>query len=132
MRWIQALQDTVQSPGFWRRAALWALLLCLAPFAIEIIIMADLIGIELAMAFVAYWGRDLWAQWLARWDRWVAFCNESCLILASHCQFERRNFLVLCGFSVALVVLGSPLLASAGWLPLMVLAPDLSPFTGFS
>ena len=125
MKWLSraAIAAALRSPGFWRRAGLWLLLLTLAPFAIEIIILADLVGIELAMAFVAYWARDTWTHALARWQRLCDAVAAAGVALAMSLPFERRSFSVLCSFTLVMVALGLPAMGLLGWYPMVFVSP---------
>ena len=51
-------RERLKDRQFWTKVLLWSLLLCIAPFALEMVILADVMGIEIAMAFFAYYLKD--------------------------------------------------------------------------
>ncbi|NKC00326.1 MAG: hypothetical protein GKR90_17820 [Pseudomonadales bacterium] len=100
------------------RVFAYALFLLFAPFAVELVIMADIVGVEAAIAFLFVYGRSI--TYMAR-DRVVITYNLAREILAAHPKSELFNNKVYAFGSIASLVLfwvtGSVFVAACGWLP---------------
>lgn len=126
MQWLQRTWRTARQyavePDRRRVVLLWLLLLSLAPFAIEIILLADLIGIELAMAFLAYYVKAVLAEWQAAWRRFRCNVRQSFLWLSHHSVGQLKTWLLHSSCSLlVLVFTGSALWAMLLWYPVVIL-----------
>lgn len=107
---------------------LWLLLLCIAPFAIEIVFLADLIGIELAMSFLFYYAKSLYFSVYQRWLDFRGLCSESLKAIANHSVSEPKIFCVnACYSAILFLVTGSSVWALLAWYPVVVFGFQSSP-----
>lgn len=127
MDWRSRIKDR----AFWNRVLLWLLLLSIAPFAIEILFLADIVGIELAMAFFAYYLKDMGLIWQARMQTFRAGVGAGFRCITSHAIGQPRFLLQHCAMSLTYFVLsGSLIWALLVWYPIVMMGGSL-PVTGY-
>ncbi|MEM7078980.1 MAG: hypothetical protein AAF513_10160 [Pseudomonadota bacterium] len=105
------------------KVLIYGAFILLAPFAIELVIMADIIGIEAAMAFLFVYGRSVAIMLRERIN--LAYNLLVCVLRAQPGDdyFSHRAFAWGAGLSMAaLWISGSALVALATWTPIMWMA----------
>lgn len=104
-----------------RLVIFWSLVILVAPFALETVMLAELAGAEFAIGFLLlYLKQSMLAlrDKVARLKRYLGSIAE---ISANHLAFSERQFLSHAGFSLAAIALGSPIFFTAViWYPVLV------------
>lgn len=97
--------------------------LALAPFSIEIVLIADVAGIEFAVTFMAVYYRAVFADLVERWWRFKNRFNERLGKLAELVLFQPRSYGLTATASCLIILLtGSTLVACSVWLPAMAMS----------
>lgn len=104
-----------------RKILFWCILLCIAPFALEVVIMAEFVGAELALYFLTVYIRDLYFSIKAKLIELHIFVREIILILNSHPAFNPKVYSAHATTSMALVLFGMPLMyVAVVWYPVII------------
>ncbi|BFM10538.1 hypothetical protein R50072_06910 [Simiduia litorea] len=118
MDWKSRLQDK----RFWKKVLLWSLLLCVAPFAVEIVFLADVVGIEMALAFCAYFLKDTLLIWQTRLRSFRSGVSAGFACIALHAIGQPSCFVQHWLLSAAYFVLsGSLIWAILVWYPIVMM-----------
>ncbi|MBO6564540.1 MAG: hypothetical protein JJ956_07340 [Pseudomonadales bacterium] len=97
--------------------------LALAPFSIEIVLIADVAGIEFAVTFMAVYYRAVFADLVERWWRFKNRFSERLGKLAELVLFQPSSYGLTATASCLIIVLtGSTLVACSVWLPAMAMS----------
>ncbi|MEP5765680.1 MAG: hypothetical protein ABJ308_13885 [Halieaceae bacterium] len=108
-----------------RELLFWCVVILLAPVAIELIFIANMMGAEVAILFFAVFMKDRWILLLNRWDRLKEYVASTLAIISCHAVSNPRHFYLHAATSVALfAVTGSLSYATAIWYPVMLLGGD--------
>lgn len=99
------------------------LLLAIAPFAMEFLLIAEFAGLEFAVTFMLFYFRQLIEEWAFRWWRFRRHLTEQFDTLLALFLFQPRTYGVTATASCVVVVLtGTTFLACAVWLPAMLMS----------
>ncbi len=105
------------------KAGYLLLLLLVAPFAVEFILIAEFVGVEFAATFMLMYFRTAVAEALQRWRGFRMRLNEQYLWLLGTAMFQPRGYGVAASTSCAIIVFScSTALACSVWLPLMLMS----------
>ncbi len=98
-------------------------LLALAPFAIEFLVLADFVGLEFAFSFMLLYFKTLYEDMVYRWWRLKTRFENGFDSIIQLCMFQPRTYgLTATASCVVLVFTGTTLVACAIWLPAMLMS----------
>lgn len=93
------------------------------PFALEFVLMVDILGLEALILLLVYQSRHLVAAFVVRLAEWCTEVSTTILLLASTFMFQPKVFLShAAGSSVILFFACSVAMALAIWIPAIYLS----------
>ena len=118
--------ETPSKLSKWKRALLVVLLICLVPFAPELLILVDVLGLEAALLFFFLYSQNLLREYSDRASYAYYFLEAKVNSKERFPQINRVGFGVSAVASVAtLLVTGSLALALFTWSPLLLSASQI-------
>lgn len=98
----------------------------LVPFALEFVIVADLMGLEALIVFLAASGKYWWRVSMLRLTAFCQHLAETAALVAELYLFKPRVFVIHATVSgLCLVLASSVLLCCAVWVPPMIMSAQL-------
>lgn len=105
----------------YKKILLWVLLLAIAPLFIELIFIANIVGVEVALTFFVLVVKDIYDQWHYRSLEAKLFVKSAFGILRNHPMFSAPIFsLHATASALAFLVFGSLMYSAMVWYPLVV------------
>lgn len=102
------------------------IILAIAPFALEVVLLADVAGAELAVLFSIYYLKSTSYIVLEHWLKLKRNVTAACTLLAELCFFRPRIMVThLAASSLLLLLTSSLLLSCMMWLPPLYLSSGL-------
>ncbi|UHQ53693.1 MULTISPECIES: hypothetical protein [Microbulbifer] len=103
-----------------RAILFWSIVILIAPFAVEVVMLAELAGAEFAIGFLLLYLKQSMLQLRERLLRLKATLTNVAGLLNSHIVFNERVFYPHAGLSLTVVAIGAPLLYVALiWYPVI-------------
>ncbi|CAM3805810.1 hypothetical protein [Parendozoicomonas haliclonae] len=100
----------------------WCIILMIAPFFIEIIIVADVLGAEVAVSFFVLLFNDYKNRFILKLHQAKEIFKTLCLIIQQHPIAQGHIYGFHLVMSVACVLMtGSVIYATAVWYPILIL-----------
>ena len=107
----------------WIKIASWALIILVAPFALEIAFVAEVVGVDVAVGMLLLYFSAFTAAVRSRIDALNALVASALQSRASKLQYVTRSYFWNTALSCVVVwISGSLLLAIALWMPTFVVA----------
>ncbi len=98
-------------------------LLALAPFAIEFVVLADFVGLEFAFTFMLLYFRNLYEDLVKKWWRFKTRFENGFDELIGLCMFQPRTYSLTATTScIVMFITGTTLVACAIWLPAILMS----------
>lgn len=97
--------------------------LLISPFAVEIVLLADIVGVEFAITFLFIYLGSYWTLIKQRGNRFKAACVESFDILSKIYVYRPKVYFThVTVSSVFLILTGSVLLSTLVWVPAVLMS----------
>jgi len=98
------------------------LLIAVAPFAFEFLLIADFVGVEFAATLMLLYFKDAFEAYVIRWWRFKAELREGIYQLSQSFLFQPKTYGVSATATCLLVMLiGSTFVAFSIWLPVIAM-----------
>ncbi len=107
----------------WIKVASWALIILVAPFALEIAFVAEVVGVDVAVGMLLLYFSAFTNAVRSKLDRLNALVESALQSRAGKLRYLTRSYFWNTAFSCVVVwISGSVLLALALWMPTFVIA----------
>ncbi|MGI9278262.1 MAG: hypothetical protein ACR2PX_01335 [Endozoicomonas sp.] len=111
----------------YKKVLLWCLVLSIAPFFIEIVFIADVLGAEVAIGFLILLLKDFYHTFWIRVQQYKAILKSIVRLIELHPVSQTHVYVFHTTASVVfLLVTGSMLYSMAVWYPIALLGHKLS------
>ncbi|WP_226665060.1 hypothetical protein [Microbulbifer aggregans] len=98
----------------------WAILIAIAPFALETLMLAELAGAEFAVGFLLLYLKQSIIIVREKVAGFLRFCGEVAEILSEHFAFREGHYLSHASLSLAVIAIGAPVFyAAIVWYPVL-------------